>query len=170
VPVPVSVETAGEFEALLTNEAVAEAAPVAPGVNLTVKDTGWIVVTFTGNDRPIIENSVGLTPRKLNEETTTLEPAAVKIPVWVPLVPLNTLPTLIGLLTLSVLWVVATPDPVSGTFRFGLEASEATEILPLKLPADGAVNVTLNDALCPGASVIGADIPEILKPVPLAAI
>jgi hypothetical protein len=83
---------------------------------------------------------------------------------------LTTLPTLIGLLTLNVLWVVVTPDPVSGTFRSGLEASEATEILPLKLPADGAVNVTLNDALCPGASVIGADIPEILKPVPLAAI
>jgi hypothetical protein len=83
---------------------------------------------------------------------------------------LTTLPTLIGLLTLNVLWVVVTPDPVNGTFRFGLEASETTEILPLKLPVDGAVNVTLNDALCPGDSVIGADIPEILKPVPLAAI
>jgi hypothetical protein len=81
VPVPVSVESAGEFEALLTNEAVAEAAPVAPGVNLTVKDTGSIVVTFTGNDRPTIENSVGLTPPKLTEETTTFEPAAVNTPV-----------------------------------------------------------------------------------------
>ena len=83
---------------------------------------------------------------------------------------MTTLPTLIGLLTLSVLWVVVTPDPLSGTFRFELEASEVTEILPSKLPVDGAVNVTLNDALCPGASVIGADIPEILKPVPLAEI
>ena len=40
VPVPVRVAATGELEALLTNEAVAEAVPVAPGVNSTVKDTG----------------------------------------------------------------------------------------------------------------------------------
>lgn len=81
VPVPVTVATAGELEALLANEAVAEAAPVAPGVNVTVKDTGWLVVTVTGNERPLIENSVGFVPPKLTEETKTFPPVAVKVPV-----------------------------------------------------------------------------------------
>jgi hypothetical protein len=170
VPVPVSVESAGELEALLTNEAVAEAAPVAPGVNLTVKDTGWLVVTFTGKDKPLIENSDGLVPPKLTEETTTFEPAAVKIPLWVPLVPSTTAPTLIELLALNVLWVVVTPAPVRDTFRSGFEASEATETLPLKVPVDCAVNVTLNDAVCAGASVTGVDSPETLNPFPLTEI
>jgi hypothetical protein len=40
VPVPVRLATVGELEALLANEAVAEAAPVAEGVNVTVKFTG----------------------------------------------------------------------------------------------------------------------------------
>ena len=45
---PVKVAAFGELEASLANRAVAEAAPVAPGVNVTVKDTGWVVVTVTG--------------------------------------------------------------------------------------------------------------------------
>ena len=80
MPVPVRVATVGELAALLTNEAVAEAAPVAAGVNVTVKDTGWLVVTVTGNERPLIENSVGFVPPKLTEETKTFPPVAVKVP------------------------------------------------------------------------------------------
>jgi hypothetical protein len=78
--VPVRVATVGELEALLANEAAAEAAPVAPGVNVTVKDTGWLVVTVTGNERPLIENSAGFVPPKVSEETTTFTPVAVKAP------------------------------------------------------------------------------------------
>src|ERR1035437_2863122 len=81
MPVPVRVATVGELEALLANEAIADAAPVAPGVNVTVKDTGWLVVTVTGNEKPLIENSVGFVPPKLTEETTTFTPVAVKVPV-----------------------------------------------------------------------------------------
>jgi hypothetical protein len=80
VPEPVRVATLGELEPLPANEAVAEAAPVAPGVNATVKDTGWLVVTVTGNESPLIENSEGLTPLKLTEETDTLAPVAVSVP------------------------------------------------------------------------------------------
>jgi len=79
--VPVRVATVGELEALLANEAVAEAAPVAPGVNVTVKGTGWLAVTVTGNERPLIENSVGFVPPKLTVETKTFPPVAVKVPV-----------------------------------------------------------------------------------------
>lgn len=78
------------------------------------------------------------------------------------------MPTLIGLVTLNVL-VAATADPVSGTFKFEFEAFDVTDTLPLKLPADCGVNVTLNDVLSPGVSVTGVVIPETLNPVPLAA-
>src|SRR5271168_2416330 len=101
VPVPVSDAVLGEIEALLANEAVAEATPVAPGVKFTVKDTGWLVVTVTGNDTPLIENSEALGPLKVTEETEMLAPLAVSVPVCVPLVPTVTLPTLTGL-TLNV--------------------------------------------------------------------
>jgi hypothetical protein len=51
--------------------------------------------------------------------------------------------------------------------RFGLEAVEAIVTLPLTLPADAAVNVTVKVALWPAVSVAGAVIPLTLKPVPL---
>ena len=50
----------------------------------------------------------------------------------------------------------------------GFEASEASATLPLKLPADCGLKITLKDALCPGAKVTGVAIPEMLKPVPAA--
>jgi len=43
------------------------------------------------------------------------------------------------------------------------------ETLPLKLPVDGGVKVTLNEVLCPGVNVSGVLIPDMLNPVPLAA-
>jgi hypothetical protein len=79
--VPVSAAALGELDAVLTNDADADAAPVAPGVNVTVKLTGWLVVTVTGNERPPIENSDGLVPPKLTEVTDTLAPVAVSVPV-----------------------------------------------------------------------------------------
>jgi hypothetical protein len=80
-PVPVTVAVLGELEAVLANVTEAEAVPVAPGVNFTVNTRGWFVVTVTGNDRPLTENSEGLVPPKLTEETETLTPVAVSVPV-----------------------------------------------------------------------------------------
>jgi hypothetical protein len=79
--VPETFAALGELEALLSNEAEAEALPLAPGVNVTVKVRGWLVVTVTGKERPLIENSEGLVPPKLTEETDTLAPLAVSVPV-----------------------------------------------------------------------------------------
>jgi hypothetical protein len=81
VPVPVRVPAVGVFDAVLANEAEAEADPVALGVNFTVKVTGWVVVTVTGNVRPLIENSEGSAPLKLTEDTDTLAPVALSVPV-----------------------------------------------------------------------------------------
>ena len=82
------------MEALLAKEADADAAPVAPGVNLTVNVTGVAVVTVTGKVMPVTEKSEALAPLKLTEVTDTLAPEAVSVPVWVPLDPTVTLPTL----------------------------------------------------------------------------
>jgi hypothetical protein len=153
------------LDAVLANEAEAEAVPVAPGVNFTVNVTGWVVVTVTGNVRPLIENSEGLVPLKLTEDTDTLAPPALSVPVWVPLVPTTTLPTLTEL-TAKVPTLCVTADPVKPMFKVGFEAFESMATLPGKLPADSGAKVTLKEALCPGFKVTGADIPEMLKPVP----
>lgn len=167
MPVPVRPPAVGVLEAVLANEAEAEAAPVAPGVNFTVKATGWAVVTVTGNSRPLIENSEGLEPLRLTDDTDTLAPLALRVPVWVPLVPTTTLPTVTEL-TLNVPMLCVIADPVSATLKVGFEAFESIATLPGKLPADCGAKVTVKDALCPGVKVSGADIPEMLKPVPAA--
>src|SRR5271155_3243573 len=165
VPVPVRLVTLGVFDALLANEAVADAAPEAPGVKVTVNITGVLVVTVTGKLTPLIANSEGLVPPKLTEDTVTLAPVAVRVPVAVPLVPTATLPTAMGELTLS---VPAALLPLSGTVKLGFDASDVMETLPLKLPADSGVRVMLNDVLCPGVKVSGVLMPDMLNPVPLA--
>ena len=78
---PLRAAALGELEAVLAKDAEADAAPVAPGVNVTVNVTGWLVVTVTGNDSPLTENSDGLVPFKLTEVTDTLELVAVSVPV-----------------------------------------------------------------------------------------
>jgi hypothetical protein len=50
--------------------------------------------------------------------------------------------------------------------RLGLEAFDVMPTLPLKLPEDCGVKVTLKDALCPGVKVTGVAIPEMLNPAP----
>jgi hypothetical protein len=62
-----------------------------------------------------------------------------------------------------------TAVPLSAATKLGFEAFDVMVILPLKLPADEGVRVTLNDALCPGVNVNGVVIPDMLNPVPLTA-
>ena len=164
VPLPASVAEVGEFDALLLKVAVAEAVPVAPGVNVTVNETGWLVVTVTGSESPLIENSEAFVPLKPIDVTDTLAPLALSVPVWVPLVPTMTFPTLTGV-TLKVP-VLATADPLRLTFRVGFEALEVIATFPLKVPADCGAKVTLKDVVCPGFNVRGVFMPEIPKPVP----
>jgi hypothetical protein len=62
-----------------------------------------------------------------------------------------------------------TAVPLTAATKFGFDAFDVMAMLPLKLPADEGVSVTLNDALCPGVNVKGAVIPVKLNPVPLTA-
>ena len=62
-----------------------------------------------------------------------------------------------------------TAVPISAATKLGFDAFDVMAILPLKLPADEGVSVTLNDALCPGVSVKGVVIPDKVNPIPLTA-
>jgi hypothetical protein len=62
-----------------------------------------------------------------------------------------------------------TPVADSGIVRLGLEALEVMVTAPVALPAAVGVNVALKVALWPEASVTGAVMPLIVKPVPLIA-
>ena len=59
-----------------------------------------------------------------------------------------------------------TAVPLSGIAKLGLEASEVTVAVPVKVPAEVGAKFTVNVALCPAASVTGSVIPETLNPVP----
>ena len=59
------------------------------------------------------------------------------------------------------------PVPDKAIFSVGLEAFDVIVTVPLALPADVGVKVTLKVALCPAASVRGVLIPLRLYPVPL---
>src|SRR5271154_1519513 len=143
MPVPVRLVTLGVFDALLANDAVADAAPDAPGVNVTVNITGVLVVTVTGKLTPLIANSEGLVPPKLTEDTITLAPLAVKVPVAVPLVPTTTLPTATGELTLSVP-TAAVPVPVRLVKLGVFDALLANDAVADAAPDAPGVNVTVN--------------------------
>src|SRR5580692_8394787 len=90
VPVPVNDSTAGEFEALLKNDMLPDAAPVPGGVNVTVNCAYWpagITIGYDGN--PLRAKAE---PFKVSELTVTLAPLAVSVPINCSLVPTITLP------------------------------------------------------------------------------
>jgi len=61
----------------------------------------------------------------------------------------------------------ATPVPDRGMVKLGLEAFEAIVTLPLTIPADAGVNVTVNVVLWPAVNVTGVVMPDRPYPVPL---
>ena len=91
VPVPVMVCTVGEFEALLENDKDAEVAPLACGVNVTVKELDCPAGMVTGNEIPESTNSPLL---RLADETVTAAPLAIRLPLSAELDPTVTLPKL----------------------------------------------------------------------------
>jgi hypothetical protein len=61
----------------------------------------------------------------------------------------------------------AIPVPDRGRFSVGFDPFDVIVTLPLSLPADCGVKLTLKLMLCPAPSVNGVVIPLKLKPVPL---
>ena len=161
---PVSVTEVGEFEALLSKEAFAEANPLFCGVNVTVKVKLWPAVIVAGKEIPLTTNSE---LPKSTEETTTLAPVALSVPVPVPLAPTVTFPkVIVPGVTLSCPCGTAAVDPLNEIARFGFEAFDEIVRLPVKLPEDCGANVTVSDAVSPGPKVSGMLTPELLKLAP----
>jgi hypothetical protein len=59
--------------------------------------------------------------------------------------------------------------PLSGIDKLGFDAFEVTITVPVNVPVDVGANCTVKVVLCPGVSVTGGVIPEMLYPVPAAA-
>jgi hypothetical protein len=143
VPLPDIVCTAGEFEALLTNDNEADVAPLAPGVNLTLKGADCPAGTVTGKLMPDNANSLLLI---LAEVIVTDVPLAVSDPVSVELDPTVTLLKLRAPGDAeSCPTAVAVPE--SGITSDEFDAVEVTVRFPLAAPALVGLKVALNVTL-----------------------
>ena len=134
------------------------------GVNVTLKLALWPPVSVTGAVIPLKVKPAPLIPTC---EIVTLEPPVlVIVPDRAWLLPTVTLPKLrvVGF-DPSAPGVTAVAD--NGMVRVGFEAVEVMVTLPVTLPADTGVNVTVNAALWPAVSVAGVVIPLRLNPVPV---
>lgn len=58
-------------------------------------------------------------------------------------------------------------EPVRETVRLTSDAFDAMVTLPVKLPEDCGVKVTVKGALAPGARVSGRSMPLAVKPAPV---
>ena len=162
VPVPVSVSVVVEGWALLVNVRVAAAAPVTGGLKVTVKEVLWPAGMVAGREKPPILNAELF---EFAAVTVTFDPLAVRLADAVPLVPTTTLPSA-KVPGVTVSWpAAATPVPDNGMVNVGFEAVEVMVTLPLALPAEAGVKVTLKVALCPAVRVTGAVMPLRLNPV-----
>jgi len=164
VPVPLAVSVVVEGWALLVNVRVAASTPATTGLKVTVNDALCPAGMVNGSDKPLITKSELF---ELAAVTVTFAPLAVKVPVADPLVPATTLPSAMGDGVAVSTPAVVVPLPVKGMVKLGSEPVDVTVTLPLALPADVGVKVTLKVALCPAVRVTGVEIPLTVKPVPL---
>ena len=128
------------MEALLTKLKLADVVPEACGAKVTVNGAELPAAIVIGSEIPPSENSGLVT---LADDTVTLAPVAVSVPLLAKLVPTVTLPKprLVGPRASC---PGAIPVALKGMARFGLEASEVMDREPLTLPAAAGVRVTLN--------------------------
>jgi hypothetical protein len=163
--VPLSVTTAGEFVALLTNETLPENGPLVSGAKtmLTVRVPPAAIVSGRARD---VENTP---PVKLAADTLTdVLPVLDSVTFWLAVLPTRTLPKamLVGdALSSRVGGAVAVPDKLTAGGVFG--ALLVTVRDPLKLPADVGAKRTLSVAEDPALTVNGKVAPTRLKPVPV---
>ncbi len=127
------------MEALLAKVRLADVVPEACGAKVTVNGAELPAAMVTGSEIPLSANSVLL---KLADDTVTLAPVAVSVPLLAKLVPTVTLPKL-RLVGARASCPGAIPVALKGMARFGLEASEVMDREPLMLPAAAGVKVTL---------------------------
>jgi hypothetical protein len=161
-PVPLRASARDALDALLLNDPLAAAIPLAWGANLMVNDALWPAVRVSGNESPLMVNSEVL---MLALETVMLDPVAVIEPVRLLLCPTVTLPKLrVAGLTAS--WPGTVGVPAKVMVSVELEASEVTTMDPEALAPEVGLNAAPKVKLWPGLRVIGRFNPVTLKPVP----
>ena len=79
--------------------------------------------------------------------------------------PTTTLPSLTAV-ALRVPELGVTAVALMAALSAGSVALESTMTLPLTVPAESGVKITLKEVLCPGVKVSGVVIPEVVRPVP----
>ena len=148
-PVPDSDNAKGVFVALLTNDKVAEAVPVALGVKLTLNVLLVPDAIVNGNVSPLTVYSL---LEEVADDTVTLAPVALKVADLVALTPTTISPKLKAAgFAASCPW--AEPDPESGTVR--LETLVVIANDPALAPEAAGEKLTLKNALCPALNVRG---------------
>ncbi len=164
VPVALTATVVGALLALLPTVIVALAAPVAVGVNTTVKGTVCPGLMFMGNDGPLATNAAD--DELTDERIAVIPPVFVTENDPVPVLPTATLPTLrfagVACITPGNCFFVPVPLTAMGV---GVPFASTTLIVPLADPAVAGAKATVIVALCPAFSVIGKLIPLALKAV-----
>ena len=100
---------------------------------------GFFYAIVTGNDNPLSTNSELLL---VAEETVTVAPLALSVPVWLLLLPTLTLPKAI-VVGATVNVPPAVPVPERGKARLGLGAFDVSVSVPVTFPAALGENNTL---------------------------
>ena len=166
VPVPERGTTKVESDASEIIVTSPFTAPVEAGLNETLKVLLCPGVNVTGTVIPLTLNPA---PLAVSEEIVELmPPTLVRVSDRVCVLPTATLPKL-RVVGFDTRVPGEVPVPVRGIVNVGFEASEVTVTLPVLVPVESGLNDTLNVALCPAVSVIGAEIPLTLNPVPVTA-
>ena len=162
LPIPVSDWTAGEFVALLVKDKFPEAAPLACGVKVTVKEADVPAARVIGNEIPDRTNSLAM----LSDEIVTAAPVAFRVPLSEELEPTTTLPKLkVAGETLNI--PGALPMPESTTLSGELHASETIDTAPLGEPALVGAKVTVKVRLWFEERVVGKVNPLTEKTLPV---
>lgn len=160
VPVPLIFSTVVEDFALLSKVSVPLAAPLDFGWKLTVKETLLPSSITAGSDKPLNANTELLL---LAEVTVTFPPAAVSVPVAVPVLPTVTLPKLNEVGPTVNCVVGAIPFPLTLATVVGGEALLEKVSFALAAPLDCGRKLTVKDALLPSGIVAGNDSPPSAK-------
>jgi hypothetical protein len=124
-------DCSAELELLVKNEMFADAAPEAVGVNVTVYGTLCPVDKVSGGFTPASVNAELL---ELVDDSVTLPPVAVRLPLWVCVLPMATLPKFIALGATLRVPLEVVPLPVSEMDTDGSEALEASVSVALLVP------------------------------------
>ena len=145
------------------NDRFPDAAPLALGVKVTVKEADEPPGIVAGSEIPDRANSLFVMP---DDETVTAAPVAFRVPLSEAPEPTATFPKL-NVAGETASEPGAVPVPESAMLRGELDASETIDTVPLAEPALVGAKITVNVTLWFAESVAGKLKPLTEKAVPV---